>query len=85
MGKEEFSKILQGLPVELVKVDDIIDDPMNPNTMTEKQLISLEKSMLENGNAGVIVVNRVKKMAKPYMIVNGHQRLSILRKHGIKY
>jgi len=75
---------LEGLPVEKVAIDQIQDDPMNPNVMKKEQLQALEHSMEKEGNAVPIIINEVEKMELPYMVVNGHQRLKILRKKGVK-
>lgn len=75
---------LEGLPVVKIPLDKIMDDPMNPNVMTKEQLKSLEFSMKKEGNVVPIIINKVKKMGKPYMVINGHQRLKILRRNQIK-
>lgn len=74
----------EGVPPEIVMMDQIMDDPMNPNVMDGKQLKALEFSMEKEKNVVPIIVNRVKNLEKPYMVVNGHQRLKILRKRKIE-
>jgi len=82
--KTDNESNLEGLPVEKVAIDKILDDPMNPNVMKKEQLTALEYSMDKEGNVVPIIINEVEKMEKPYMVVNGHQRLKILRKKGVK-
>ena len=85
MDTEQIKKNLAGLPIQKVKIDDIMDDPLNPNVMKRSQLDALEYSMTTpDGNAVPIIVNKVKRMEKPYMVVDGHQRLKILRKWKMK-
>ena len=85
-SKNEIEKIKQEIKEAEYKrlpLNQILDDPMNPNVMTKEQLTALEFSIKKEKFVVPLVVNKVKKMEKPYMVVNGHQRLKILRKYGV--
>lgn len=73
----------EGVPAKMIPIDQIMDDPMNPNVMSKDQLKSLEFSMEKEDNVVPIIINKVTEHEKQYMVVNGHQRLKILRKRGI--
>ncbi len=75
---------LEGMPIAKVKISDILDDPMNPNVMEKAQIDALGFSMEKHGNVVPLVINKVKGMEKPYMVINGHQRLRVLREKGVK-
>ena len=74
----------EGVPAQMIQVSDIMDDPMNPNKMDKEQLKALEFSLEKEDNIQPLVINKVTGMEKPYMVVNGHQRLKVLRKKEVK-
>ncbi len=75
---------IEGMLGEYVDIDQIMEDPMNPNEMDKQQLDALEFSMTTKKNVVPIVLNRVKGKEKPYMVINGHQRLKILKRRKVK-
>lgn len=68
-----------------ILVDDIEDDPLNPNVMDKSQLDALDYSITDYKWLEDIVINKKGAKLKKFVIVNGHQRLKVLRKRGIKY
>lgn len=68
----------------MVKISDIGEDPMNPNTMTKQQHESLSESVDKNGFIEDILLNERKSVdgKKKYTLINGHQRVFILDKKG---
>ena len=95
---EDLSK-WEGRLAEYVPTNLIMDDPMNPNEMDKKQLDSLEFSMEQEANVVPIVLNLLwkrtgepgsyefeqnTKWEKPYMVINGHQRLKVLRRRKVE-
>ena len=67
-----------------IKISDIELDEDNPNEMTKEQLEQLEQAMKYNKNLMDVIVNKQTGKEKPYKLIDGHQRLQILSKNGIK-
>lgn len=70
---------------EKILVDDIEEDPLNPNVMDKSQLDALDYSITDYKWLEDIVINKKGAKLKKFVIVNGHQRLKVLRKKGTKY
>jgi len=68
-----------------VKLADIGEDPMNPNTMSKQQHASLSKSMDDHGFIEDVLLNERKIDGKKYTLINGHQRVYVLLEKGEKF
>lgn len=71
------NRLSQGVTIETVNFDRLIDAPYNPRRMSKEARKGLTKSMETFGNVQPIVWNR-----RTGHVVSGHQRLSVLREKG---
>lgn len=67
-----------------VDIDDIGEDPMNPNTMAGVQHEALGKIMKDHGWLEDVVLNEHPIEGKKYTLINGHQRVKVLKLQGVK-
>jgi len=67
--------------MELLKIKDIITSELNPNLMEDHKLEKLKKLIEREGNYPPLIVN---KREGKYRLVDGHQRLRILKELGKK-
>jgi ParB-like chromosome segregation protein Spo0J len=76
--KKDNKKPIKFYKIEMVPVSKIKTDPENPNKMSPEQLNGLEKFMEDYGFMVPVV------LTKNYVIADGEQRYTILKRRGEK-
>lgn len=67
------------LTLEHIPISQLQIAPYNPRKITAEAMAKLEKSLTTFGMVDPLIVNK----RTGYRVVGGHQRLSVLKKHGI--
>lgn len=70
----ELSNRLESLTIEYVSVDDVHPNSYNPNRMSERDLMILEKSIRDHGFTQPILVQSPDAEFEPNSIVDGEHR-----------
>ncbi len=81
-SSEELLQLVKFVPTKTIPIEKIVFDENNPNSMSQDQVLALEKVVEKYGFAVDPWVNQQPN--GNYMVIDGEHRVRILQKKGVK-